>query len=63
MDRDNILKMKAEGNSLREIAKRLGVGYGTVRARLQLSYPPAHEALLAVERKGLTESLRTGGNY
>jgi DNA invertase Pin-like site-specific DNA recombinase len=37
VDRDSILQMKAEGASLRQIAKRLGVGYGTVRARLQLS--------------------------
>jgi DNA invertase Pin-like site-specific DNA recombinase len=37
VDRDNILQMKAEGVSLRQIAKRLGIGYGTVRARLQPS--------------------------
>ena len=37
VDRDTILQMKAEGASLRQIAKRLGIGYGTVRARLQLS--------------------------
>jgi DNA invertase Pin-like site-specific DNA recombinase len=29
-----ILQMKAEGFSLRQIAERLGIGYGTVRARL-----------------------------
>ena len=32
-----ILQMKAEGLSLRKIAERLGVGYGTIRARLQTS--------------------------
>jgi DNA invertase Pin-like site-specific DNA recombinase len=37
VDRDTILRMKAEGASLRQIAKQLGIGYGTVRARLQLS--------------------------
>lgn len=37
VDRDSILQMKAEGISLRQIAKRLGIGYGTVRARLQTS--------------------------
>jgi DNA invertase Pin-like site-specific DNA recombinase len=29
-----ILQMKAEGFSLRQIAERIGIGYGTVRARL-----------------------------
>jgi DNA invertase Pin-like site-specific DNA recombinase len=33
-DGDRILQMKAEGASLREIAAKLGVGYGTVRVRL-----------------------------
>jgi DNA invertase Pin-like site-specific DNA recombinase len=35
--RESILQMKADGSSLRQIAERLGVGYGTVRARLQAS--------------------------
>src|SRR6266404_1986245 len=34
-DRDRILQMKAEGQSLERIAETLGIGYGTVRARLQ----------------------------
>ncbi len=34
-DGDRILRMKAEGASLRDIAAKLGIGYGTVRARLQ----------------------------
>jgi DNA invertase Pin-like site-specific DNA recombinase len=34
VDRDRILEMKAEGNSLRQIAANLGVGYGTVRSRI-----------------------------
>jgi DNA invertase Pin-like site-specific DNA recombinase len=34
VDRDRILAMKAEGMSLRDIADKLGVGYGTVRMRL-----------------------------
>ena len=33
-DGDRILQMRAEGQSLRQIAANLGVGYGTVRARL-----------------------------
>ncbi len=33
-----ILKFKAEGNSLRQIAAKLGVGYGTVRERLLTSH-------------------------
>jgi DNA invertase Pin-like site-specific DNA recombinase len=37
VDRETILRMKAEGASLRQIAERLGVGYGTVRARLEAS--------------------------
>jgi DNA invertase Pin-like site-specific DNA recombinase len=34
VDRDEILKLKAAGHSLRRIATALGVGYGTVRTRL-----------------------------
>jgi len=34
VDRDSILAMKSEGASLRDIANKLGVGYGTVRTRL-----------------------------
>ena len=34
VDRDTILRMKADGTSLREIAAKLGIGYGTVRMRL-----------------------------
>jgi DNA invertase Pin-like site-specific DNA recombinase len=37
VDGDRILQMRAEGQSLREIAATLGVGYGTVRARLLTS--------------------------
>ena len=32
---EELLRLKAEGASLREIAQALGIGYGTVRARLQ----------------------------
>jgi DNA invertase Pin-like site-specific DNA recombinase len=34
VDVDGIARMKAEGHSLRDIAEKLGVGYGTVRMRL-----------------------------
>lgn len=34
VDLDSIARMKAEGNSLRDIAEKLGVSYGTVRMRL-----------------------------
>jgi DNA-binding NarL/FixJ family response regulator len=34
VDRDRIQQLKTEGHSLRQIAARLGVGYGTVRSRL-----------------------------
>jgi DNA-binding NarL/FixJ family response regulator len=34
VDRERILELKAQGHSLRQIAANLGVGYGTVRARL-----------------------------
>jgi DNA invertase Pin-like site-specific DNA recombinase len=37
VDRDRILQMRAEGQSLQQIAENLGVGYGTVRARLLTS--------------------------
>jgi DNA invertase Pin-like site-specific DNA recombinase len=36
VDRKEILKLKAQGLSLRQIAVKLGVGYGTVRERLLL---------------------------
>ena len=32
--REQIVELKAQGQSLRQIAAKLGVGYGTVRARL-----------------------------
>ncbi len=35
VDQDEIVRLKEEGASLRDIAEVLGVGYGTVRARLQ----------------------------
>jgi DNA invertase Pin-like site-specific DNA recombinase len=35
VDRDEILKLKALGISLRQIATKLGIGYGTVRERLK----------------------------
>jgi DNA invertase Pin-like site-specific DNA recombinase len=34
VDREQVLELKAQGYSLRQIAAKLGVGYGTVRARL-----------------------------
>jgi DNA invertase Pin-like site-specific DNA recombinase len=37
IDRRRILELKAEGNSLRDIAAILGIGYGTVRSRLAIS--------------------------
>jgi len=40
VDRNRILELTAQGNSLRQIAANLGVGYGTVRARLaQIAEP------------------------
>ena len=38
VDREQILELKEQGLSLRQIAANLGVGYGTVRARLLTSY-------------------------
>jgi DNA invertase Pin-like site-specific DNA recombinase len=35
VDPDRILEMRAEGQTLEQIAANLGVSYGTVRARLQ----------------------------
>jgi DNA invertase Pin-like site-specific DNA recombinase len=37
VNRERILELKADGQSLRQIAVSLGVGYGTVRARLVAS--------------------------
>jgi DNA invertase Pin-like site-specific DNA recombinase len=36
---DEIVRLRAEGASLREIAKKLGLGYGTVRLRLRKLNP------------------------
>src|SRR6202163_4890657 len=38
VDRDRILELQARGHSLRQIAAKLGVGYGTVRTRLLTSH-------------------------
>jgi DNA invertase Pin-like site-specific DNA recombinase len=38
VDQERILQMRAEGRSLQQIAENLGVGYGTVRARLLTSH-------------------------
>src|SRR6202035_4330664 len=35
VDSERILQLRAQGHSLQQIATNLGVGYGTVRARLQ----------------------------
>jgi DNA invertase Pin-like site-specific DNA recombinase len=35
VDRGRILQMRAEGQSLERIAEKLGIGYGTVRERLE----------------------------
>src|ERR1019366_6167222 len=46
VDRDEIVRLKAEGASLREIARRLKIGYGTVRLRLRSAEnlkPKAHD--------------------
>jgi DNA-binding CsgD family transcriptional regulator len=34
VDNDLVGSMRAQGHSLRDIAEKLGVGYGTVRMRL-----------------------------
>ena len=38
VDRERILELNGQGQSLRQIAATLGVGYGTVRARLLTSH-------------------------
>jgi DNA invertase Pin-like site-specific DNA recombinase len=38
VDRERVLALKAQGQSLRQIAANLGVGYGTVRVRLLTSH-------------------------
>jgi DNA invertase Pin-like site-specific DNA recombinase len=35
VDHDRLVRLKAQGASLRQIAEALGIGYGTVRTRLQ----------------------------
>src|ERR1700758_170513 len=39
VSQDELVRLKREGHSLREIAKSLGVGYGTVRLRLRKLNP------------------------
>jgi len=39
VSQDELVRLKREGHSLREIAKRLRVGYGTVRLRLRKLNP------------------------
>jgi DNA invertase Pin-like site-specific DNA recombinase len=39
VNQDEIVRLQAEGASLREIAKKLGLGYGTVRLRLRKLNP------------------------
>jgi transposase len=34
VDNDLVARMRAQGHSLRSIAEKVGVGYGTVRVRL-----------------------------
>jgi DNA invertase Pin-like site-specific DNA recombinase len=46
VDRDELVRLKAEGASLRQIAQKLQLGYGTVRLRLrtpELSKSKAHK--------------------
>jgi DNA invertase Pin-like site-specific DNA recombinase len=38
VDREQILQLREQGHSLQQIATNLGVGYGTVRARLLTSH-------------------------
>jgi DNA invertase Pin-like site-specific DNA recombinase len=35
VDRDELVRLQEEGASLRQIAKKLGIGYGTVRLRVR----------------------------
>ena len=35
VNRDELIRLRAEGANLRQIAKKLGIGYGTVRLRLR----------------------------
>jgi len=50
VDREEILELKAQGLSLRQIAAKLSVGYGTVRARLVNSNRPPLASHNAVSR-------------
>ena len=35
VNQDELIRLKAQGASLRQIAQTLGIGYGTVRTRLR----------------------------
>ena len=45
VDCKQILELRSRGHSLQQIATDLGIGYGTVRARLALAENPLANAL------------------
>jgi DNA invertase Pin-like site-specific DNA recombinase len=63
VDLDGIARMKADGHSLRNIADKLGVGYGTVRMRLAAGErkTPGPSAAARVEVKRVKSPVPASG--
>lgn len=60
VDRDRILELRAQGQSLRQIAANLGVGYGTVRVRLREAKPLFVQYLRESSHEGWPHAMRPG---
>ena len=63
VDQDDIFRLKSEGHSLRNIAEKLGVGYGTVRMRLEAGErkTPRPRAAAKIEMKRVKSSVSVSG--
>jgi DNA-directed RNA polymerase specialized sigma24 family protein len=63
VDRDQILQMRAEGQSLEQIAKKLEIGYGTVRkAPGEVAETPREITREHLYIRYLAASVLMGGN-
>src|ERR1017187_7008060 len=63
VDHDGIFRLKSEGHSLRDIAEKLGVGYGTVRMRLESGErkTPRPRAAAKIEMKRVKSPVPVSG--
>ena len=63
VDHDGIFRLKSEGHSLRDIAEKLGVGYGTVRTRLAAGErkTPSPKAAARIGKQGVKSPVPASG--